>query len=75
MFVKITFAILILMAAVIWIGVIQDRNNSLSTTLRGCTQTSDNSGYIGFECPDAHYYIPASERGQLKGISLTAEQK
>ncbi len=68
MFVKITFAILILIAAVIWIGVVQDNNNSLATTLRGCVQTSDNSGYIGFECLDRQYYIPASERGQLKGI-------
>lgn len=75
MFVKITFAILILLAAAIWIGIIQDRNNSLSTMLRDCTKTSDNSGYIGYECPDAHYYIPASERDQLKGISLTVEQK
>jgi hypothetical protein len=64
-FIKISVAILVLLATAIWIGVIQDRNNSLSTTLRGCTKTSDNSGYIGFECPDRHYYIPASERDQL----------
>ena len=65
MFVKVTVVVLLLMAAVVGIGIAQDNNNSLSATLRDCVQTSDNSGYIGYECPDAHYYIPASERDQI----------
>lgn len=53
------------LVSVFGIGIIQDQQNSLSYMLRDCTKTSDNNGYIGYTCPDEHYFIPASERDQL----------
>ena len=65
MFVKVTVGAILLMAAVVGIGIAQDYSISLANTLRNCKNTSDNSGYIGYQCPGVHYYIPASERDQL----------
>jgi hypothetical protein len=50
------------------IGIVQDHNNSLSVRFQDCHQTSDNSGFIGMQCPGGQYFIPSSERDELKGL-------
>ncbi len=65
MFRSIIISLLLLEATVIGLGLAENYHNSLSYTLRDCTKTSENNGYIGYQCPNAHYYIPESERDQL----------
>lgn len=66
MFLKLILITAVLLGITIAIGVMQDRQTALANTLQGCTQVSDNSGYIGYECPDSHLYVPASERNLLE---------
>ena len=67
MFIKFMLIGLAILAVCIGIGIAEDNNNSIATQVRGCQQTSDNSGYIGFRCLGQQYFVPVSERSQLEG--------
>ena len=52
--------------------VVENNQNSLAYQFSNCTEVSNNSGYIGFNCParnpnypGTQYFVPESERSQV----------
>lgn len=73
--------VILLIAVLSGVSLWQNHENTLAYRLRNCHEVSDNSGYIGFQCPShgnadpgQTVYVPYSERQQVVNLLASNDE-